>query len=67
MFTIENQYVVGFIVTAGLLLAVIVNAVLNTILAVRALRGHRNSDIPRWLINTNFIILIFQVIFYFVS
>lgn len=62
---IENQYAVGFLVTTGLVLAVIVNAILNTILAVRVLRGKRNTDIPAWLINTNFIILVFQILFFF--
>lgn len=67
LISIENRYAVGFIVTAGLVLAVIVNAILNSILAIRALRGHKNTFVPNWLINTNFIILIFQVIFYFFS
>jgi hypothetical protein len=67
LFTIDNQYIVGFVVTAGLVLAVIVNAILNTILSVRVLRGKKNTDIPAWLINTNFIILAFQLIFFFIS
>jgi hypothetical protein len=67
LFTINNDYVTGFIITSGFGLALIVNVILNTILAVRVLRGKSNVGIPGWLINTNFILLVAQIIFFFIS
>jgi len=67
VFTITNNYITGFIITAGIGLALIVNAVVNTILVVRVLRGNSNAHIPSWIVNANFIILVAQIIFYFIS
>ena len=66
LFTIQNDNLRTFIVTAGIGLALIVNAIVNTVLIVRVLRGIRNTGIPAWLINANFIFLVFQIVFFFI-
>jgi hypothetical protein len=60
---IANRNIQSTIIVLGML-AIIVNIIVNIILALMLL-SHKKSNIPSWLIATNFSFLIVEILFYF--
>ncbi|MDB5230240.1 MAG: hypothetical protein JWN76_1045 [Chitinophagaceae bacterium] len=65
LFNFQNQYVRGFVITAGFFIALLFNTILQLLLLTRMLAGRSSKLIPVWLVATNLIIFIVQVIFFF--
>ena len=65
LFNFQNQYVRGFVITAGFFIALLFNTILQLLILIRMLAGRSNKMIPVWLVGVNLVIFIIQVIFFF--